>query len=186
MSRKKRKFESNIHPADKWMENMKFKDLKRECVVRGMPFEDAINLGIPEMASFLRKNFHEKTNHELLNKFDDWQEKKILEICEQKDIDPNTMIHPSLRLGYIAEKDDDGNVIKRKRVKVIVAKKKEKRERTDDGLFTGTKKAYTFKLQMEGHTKDMVIEKVKEKFPEASDKSISIWFNKSKKLHGGK
>lgn len=183
MGRKKRKFESNIHPADKWMERMKLKDLKRECVVRGMEFSNIITLSIPDMAGWFRKNYYNKTEHDLLDIFDDWQEKQIIESLEKRGEDPKNLIHPSLRLGYIAEKDEKGNVTKRKRAKVIIAKKKEKRERTIDGLFAGTKKAYTFTLQMEGKTKAETIELVLKKFPDASEKSIGIWFNKSKKLH---
>lgn len=183
MSRKKRKFESNIHPADKWMENMKFKDLKRECVLRGIPFEKVLSAGIPELSGYLRTHFYDKIDHSRLDKYDDWQEDLIRKAGESKGVDNSYLIQPSLRLGYIAEKDDEGNVTKRHRVKTIVAKKKVKRDRTEQGLFSGTKKAYTYQLQKEGKTRPEVVKMVLEQFPDASEKSIGIWFNKAKKLN---
>ena len=41
----------------------------------------------------------------------------------------------------------------------------------------------TFELQQQGKTKVEVIEIIKEEYPDASEKSIGIWFNKSRKLH---
>lgn len=182
MARKKRKFERNIPDAYKWIENMKLKDLKRECVIRGIPFEDVINKSIPQLSTWLFGNFMLPVDHALLDKYDDWQEKQVVEALVKKGEDPSYIVHPSLRLGYISEKDDDGNIIKRKRVKTIVPKKKKKRERTEQGVFSGTKKAYTYQLQSEGYDKKDVISMVMDKFPEAKEKSIGIWFNKAKKL----
>ena len=182
MSRKKRKFERNLTDVDKWLGNMKLKDLKRECVVRGLEFQKVIELSIPELSSWLRANFDTPTDHSLLDKFDDWQEVEIIEAMREKGEEPGYFVHPSLRLGYVGEKDDEGIIIKRKRVKTIIPRKKKKRERTEQGIFTGTKKAYTFQLQSEGYDKKDVIQMVKDKFPEAVDKSIGIWFNKAKKL----
>ncbi len=182
MARKKRKFERNITEQDKYMNNLKFKDLKRECVIRGMDFDDVIKADVSKLHRWLHDNFFESMNHDLLNDFDDHQEKMIREALKDKDADPEDIIHPSLRLGYIAERDDDGNVIKRKRVRTLIKKKKPKRERTSDGIFAGTKKAFTFELQQQGLSKEETITKVMEQFPDASAKSIGIWFNKSKKI----
>lgn len=179
---RKRKFEKDIHPADKYADSMKLKDLKRECVIRGLPFDQAIGMSIFNMMSWFRENFYNKIDTHLLNKFDDWQEEEILKRAKEKGINPEYTVHPSLRLGYIAERDGEGNIIKRKNVKMIIKRKKVKRERTKDNLFSGTKKAYTYELQQNGKTKQEVIKLVMEKFPEASEKSIGIWFNKSKKI----
>lgn len=182
MVRKKRKYESNIPDADKWMKDKKLKDIKRECVIRGLEFENVISLSIPNLMSWLRFHFDNPCKHELLDLFDDWQEAQVIEALKSKNEDPNSYIHAALRLGYIAEKDDDGNTIKRKRVKVVFARKKQKRERTDEGLFAGTKKAYTYQLQKEGISKADTVKKVLAQFPEASTKSVGIWWNKSRKL----
>jgi len=185
MSRKKRKFERDISDADKFIGTLKFKHIKRECVIRGMEFENVINSGIPELSNWLRKHFIDTISYELLDAFDDWQEAQIIEAMEGKEDSNDAVLHPSLRLGYIAERDEEGNVTKKKRARTIIKRKKKKRERTQDGLFQGTKKAFTFELQQQGLTKEEVINKVLEQFPDASEKSIGIWFNKSKKLKHG-
>lgn len=183
MSRKRRKFEMNIPDADKYMSNLKFKDLKRECVIRGMEFEAVVSQGVIHLSNWLRTNFMVVPKHELLNAFDEWQEEQIRIAMRAKSQNPEEIIHSSLRLGYIAETDEDGNVTKRKRVKTVIRKRKKKRDRTSDGIFQGTKKAFTFTLQQQGFSKEEVIKKVKEQYPEASEKSVGIWFNKSRKLH---
>jgi len=182
MSRKKRKFEMDAHPADGHMMKMKYKDLKRECVMRGMPFQELIEGGIHQLSGYFREHFYDNVQHNLLDEFDDWQEEQIKLAMVDKEGDADDIIHPALRLGFIAERDDEGNVTKRKRVRSIVKKKKKRRERTAQGVFAGTKKALTFQLQKTGLDKQQVIVQVLEQFPDASEKSISIWFNKSKKL----
>lgn len=180
---KRRKFERNMTDADKFIKNLKFKDLKRECVIRGKPFMDVLKNDIPGLSNWLRYNFDLPIDHNLLDTFDDWQEDQIKESMLARGDYDETLLHPSLRLGFIAERDDDGKVTKRKRAKTLVGRKKKKRERTKDNIYNGTKKAYTFELQREGLTREEVILMVKDKFPEAVDKSIGIWYNKAKKLH---
>ena len=183
MSRKRRKYEMNLHPADGHFRNMTYKGVKRECVIRGMPFEEVLGANVTTLYHYFKDHFYDDLNHKLLDEFDDWQEIQIKAVMEARGENPEVLIHPSLRLGYIAEKDGEGNTIKKKRARTVVKKLKRKRERTNDNIFKGTKKAYTFELQQKGKTKDEVIKEVMAKFPEASEKSISIWFNKSKKLH---
>lgn len=184
MARKKRKFERNIPDADKFIQKLKYRDLKRECVIRGMEFDNVISGDIPKLTNWLRNHFKDTAQHELLDSFDDYQDKLVKDSVESKGQDPSILLHPSLRLGYIAERDEEGNVIKKKRVRTLMKKKRRKRERTNDGIFKGTKKAMTFALQQEGKTKAEVISIIKEEYPDASEKSIGIWFNKSRKLHG--
>lgn len=181
MSRK-RKFERNISEVAKYLGQLTYRGLKRECVIRGMNFDDILNGSIPILTNWLHKNFNEEITYEKLDNFDDHQEKLVKESMLDKGQDSTHFFHPSLRLGYIAERDEDGNVIKRKRVRTVIKRKKKKRERTNSGIFKGTKKAYTFELQQRGYEKPKVIKMVLEKFPEASEKSIGIWFNKSRKL----
>ena len=183
MARKKRKFEMNLPAADRFLGNLKYKDLKRECVVRGMEFDKVLKGGIPQLSNWLRNHFIDTIKPELLDAFDDYQENLVREAVEAKGEDPNHVIHPALRLGFIAERDEDGVVTKRKRARMIIKRKKKRRERTTDGIFQGTKKALTFELQQQGLDKAEVIIKVMEQFPDASEKSIGIWFNKSRKLH---
>lgn len=183
MSRKRRKFEMDIPDVDKFMNNLTYRDIKRECVIRGKPFDEIIGGSIPGLMNWLRHHFYDTIHHELLDPFDQYQENLVRAALEKKGEDADRYFHPALRLGYVGEKDEEGNVVKRKRVKTIIKKKKKKRERTGDGIFKGTKKAYTFDLQQQGLSKEEVIQKVMEQFPDASEKSIGIWYNKSRKLH---
>ena len=183
MSRKKRKYEMNLLPADRFIGDLKYKGLKKECVIRGMEFDKVLNGTIPILSNWLRKHFDDVSCPEFLDQFDDYQEKIIREIGKAKGEDPGIMIHSSLRLGYIAERDDNGKVIRKKRVCTVIKKRKKKRERTDDGIFKGTKKALTFELQQMGLVKEEVIKAVIGRFSDASEKSIGIWFNKSRKSH---
>ena len=77
MARKKRKFEENAHPADGHMMKMKYTAIKRECVIRGMPFKDVVSVSIPTLASFFRKHFYDDIDHSLLDKYDNWVESQI-------------------------------------------------------------------------------------------------------------
>lgn len=183
MSRKKRKYEMNLSSADRFIGDLKYRGLKKECVIRGMEFDKVLNGTIPILSNWLRKHFDDIPCLESLNEFDDYQENIIRKINKERGEDPNIMIHSSLRLGYIAERDDEGNIIKKKQVRTVIKKRKKRRERTDDGIFKGTKKALTFELQQMGLVKEEVIKAVMGKFSDASPKSIGIWYNKSRKLH---
>ena len=151
--------------------NMTYKRMKQHCVVRGMPFEDVVSGSFPTLGTFLNINANIDIDTSLLDEFDDWQDAQIK--------DPN-MIHESLRLGYIGERGEDGEVKKVKRIPGL-KKTKKKRERTESGVFSGTKKALTYKLQLEGISKEETIKSVLEQFPDGKEKSISIWWKKSKR-----
>lgn len=154
--------------------DMNYKDLKRNCVVRGMPFEEVINGSFPRLQIWLHHNLGNEIVTDLLDQFDDHIEAELR--ARGKD----DLIHPQLRLGYIGERDEEGNTIKTKRIKGI-KKKRVKREKTKDGIFKGTKKAYTYECQQKDYTLKKTIRKVKAKFPDASEKSIKIWYKKSER-----
>lgn len=161
------------------LENMNIKDLKRNCIVRGMPFEMVVQSGIPDLESWFIRNGAAPIDHELLDQFDNWVEEYLQ---KERGIDPNgpngALLSPMLRLGFFGE-DEDGNV-KVKRIKGI-KKKKKKRKKTEDGIFAGTKKALTFECVKRGLSKEETIKKVTKEFPEAKDKSIGIWYNSARK-----
>lgn len=170
---------ADMDRASKFLEKLNLPALKRECIARGMPFEEVSEATVLKLQSWFLKNFPNKVNINLINEFDDWVEN----ILKKRGVDP-VLLDPIFRLGQIGARNEDGEVVKKKRVTGLIHKPlKEKRAKTTEGLFTGTKKAYTFELQKQGLSKDEVISKVKEKFPEAVDKSISIWFNKAKKAN---
>lgn len=172
-----------LHPADKEITNMRYRDLKRACIVRGMGFQELLEGDFTVLRGFFKENYYNKINPKLLDDFDDYQEAEIIKHKEKKGVPVEDWVTaPELRLGFIGERGENGEVITTKRVKGITKKKKVKRERTVGNVFAGTKKALTFELQQKGLEKAEVIKKVIEAFPDASEKSISIWFNKSKKI----
>ena len=186
MARKKRQFEKRITDVEKFIGSLRYKDLKRECVIRGMEFDDVIGGDFISLTNWLSRNFYSTITYELLDYFDDYQENLIKELIEKRGDPSGGIMHPSLRLGYVAEKNERGEITRRKRVKTLVKKKRLKRQRTAQGIFTGTKKAYVFELQQRGLSKEEVIKIVLEKYPDASHKSIGIWFNKAKKTGNAK
>lgn len=149
-----------------------YKELKREAVVRGMPFPDVVEAGIGGLIRYI-DNSTNKPDLTLIDKFDDWADHQ-LELCGYQ---PNKTIRsPILRLGFIGEKDDEGNVVKVKRIKGLKKPKKEPRKRDANNLIAGTKKSLTFDLANKGFDLARVTRRVKKVYPDASDKSINIWY----------
>lgn len=173
MAKKKRlKKGYKVKSAIAAMADMKYPDLKRACIIRGMPFEDVVRGDFPRLGSWLNKNYMVKTNSKLLDEFDEWNRADMIARGYPPD-------EPMIRYGFIDTDPDTGEtIIKRPRK---IKKDKVRRERTEQGLFKGTKKELTFQCAMEGKTLEETNEIVIEKFPEAVEKSIRIWYNKAKK-----
>lgn len=179
---KEKYFYGRMEPWDKELRSMIYKDLKIACIVRGMLFEDVVAGDYGNLAKFFKDNYEKPLNRSLLDDFDDWVD-GILSI---KYPDPNDPMRSKfLRLGFIGAYDDDGNIteIKKPRIKGL-KKVKGKRERNSEfgGIFKGTKKELAFSCQKSGKTLEETIAIVLEKFEEAKEKSIRIWYNKAKKL----
>lgn len=153
-------------------ENKTYRDLKREAIVRGIPFPDIMGASITDLISFIEHSSN-KPDISLIDKFDDWADNQLSLLGYKNG---KSLRSPQLRLGFIGEKDEDGNVKTQKRIKGVEKPKKPKRERDERGLYKGTKKSYTFELVSKGFTIERVIRRVKKKFPDASEKSINIWY----------
>jgi hypothetical protein len=172
------------HPADGKLINFTHKDIKRECVIRGIPFEDVISNDAVYLSLYFREHFYDKTTPKRLDEFDAWQEKQIIESMKAKGRRVEAYAtSPSLRLGFVGDTDAEGNILTTKRIKGIIKSPKVKRERTKNNIYKGTKKALTYQLQISGKSKAEAITEVMAAFPDANAKSISIWYNKSKKLN---
>ena len=176
MSKKVKKSKSKSLPEELRVpiQDMTYKDMKRSVVARGMPFEEVITGDFYKLNSWLHKNYNNDIDLDLLDEYDNWLESELIAFGS------GDMVHPGLRLGYIGEKDTEENVIKLKKIKPE-RKTKEKREKTENGLFKGTKKALTFQCANEGLSLEDTINKVIENFEDASDKSIKIWYKKAKR-----
>ena len=158
--------------TDILLKDMKLKDLQRECIMRGMDFEQMVKSSVLNLSSWLIDNWELKKDRSLLNEFDHWNN-RILYGGGNGDL-----VHDMLNLGYF--EDRETGEVKEKRIKGV-RKKTIKKERTEDGIFKGTKKALTYHLCKQGKSKKEAVEEVMKQFPEALEKSIGIWYNRAKK-----
>lgn len=163
------------------LQEMKHKDLKRACIVRGLEFEQVVNLSVPSLSNWFVLNYENSQNTILLDEYDAWLMGKLK---ERGINDGDALFHPNLRLGYHGDFNPETGEPIIKRPRGIKKLKKPKRERDEvTKLFTGTKKALTYQCQKEGKTLEETYKIVKEQFPEAVEKSMKIWYNRSKKAN---
>lgn len=157
-------------PADRELKNMTYKTLQKEVIIRGYPFEKVSESDHCILSSFFIREYKSEKNPSLLKSYDIWLEDILKSKGKQE-----SFIHPQLRYSLVSEEKEEKPIIKQ------VIKPKIKREKTEEGIYKGTKKALTFQLTKQGLTKQEVIDKVLETFPDASPKSMGIWYNKALK-----
>lgn len=155
-----------------------YKDMKRKAICLGMPFPDATAADYGTLASFVEKTTNEPDTS-LIDKYDEYVDEQLAAIGYGKE-DP--LRSARLRLGYIGETTEDGE-IRKKRVRGIKKQreKKKPRERDSFNLIKGTKKSYTFELTEKGYTLERIIRRVLKKFPDAKEKSIKLWHTAAKR-----
>lgn len=150
------------------------RELQKECVSRGMPFDEVIGKSHFHLVSFFHRNFENSQNPNLIVEFDSFIEGKLMERGYKKG---DIMLSPSLRFGYTKGIENLDKIKDPEKVKVsepkVIKPKAEVDEKT--GVRKGTKKSLTYDLTLTGISIDKIIKKVKEKFPEAEEKSIKIW-----------
>lgn len=158
---------------------LKHKDLQRECVLRGLDFEKVVEYDHHKLANFFYLNFEvEKGTDGLLDAFDKWIEEQLVNKGYKKG---DAILHPSLRLGvtHLEDIKDDRPSKALKPVNEnspIVNIPKTKREKDPvTGVYTGTKKNLTYTLAKAGKSFGEIVKAVKDKFPDAQEKSIKIW-----------
>jgi hypothetical protein len=153
---------------------MKYADLQRECLMRGMTKEELVSGDLGRLQSWLIRNWDLPQLKSRIDDFDKWREKFLKERGMPGE--------PFVRLGYLGEinpETKDFIIIQPEPLKKVIIKRKKDEE---TGLFKGTKKSLTFQCVKEGLSIDETIKKVISKFPEAKDKSIKIWAKNAKKL----
>jgi hypothetical protein len=160
-----------------YLEKLALPDLKRECIVRGLPFEQVGAMSVLQLQSFFLHKFDTPEDRGLLDKYDLWVTKEL----QSRGVDP-LLYSDAFKLGTIIVRDSGTGEFRKKRSGSRIPKVREKKARTEDNLYVGTKKAYTFELQKQGLSKPEVITKVLEKFPDAKEKSIGIWYNKARRV----
>lgn len=160
-----------------YVEKLNLPALKRECIIRGLEFERVCS-SIPQLQTWFLHNYNNPINNARLNEYDRWSTL----LLRSRGVD-EAMLAPEFRLGSFIIRNAEGGEYKSRGTRSRIPKAREKKARTEDKLFAGTKKALTFDLQKKGLTKAEVILKVKAQFPDAKEKSIGIWFNKCKRMH---
>jgi len=162
--------------GDAWkkMSSMRYIDLQRNALVRGMDFSQMVNSDLYGLQSWLSANWDKQLDPSLLDQFDYWREKFLY--------GRGYVGEPFVRLGYLGKTSEDGETLgQRRKISGIRKPKRKRKEKNADGIFIGTKKELTFKWAKQGKPIDEVITIVLEKFPEASEKSIKIWYRQSLK-----
>lgn len=152
--------------------NMTYKDIKRSAIILGMPFPDATGNSIGALLDFISTTTN-KPDKTLIDKYDEWMDKQLEGLGYDKD---NSLRSSRLRLGFLGEEGEDGER-KIKRIKGIKRPKEKKIPREKDlfGLIKGTKKSYAWELTARGYDMERIVRRMKKKFPDANDKSISLW-----------
>jgi len=171
MARRKQKSEA-IRAEDYitgYMSKLKLKDLKRACVIRGIPFPRISRYSVHDMQSWLYRNFDKKINPTLLEKYDEWFQAQVE--------DP---VHVMLRLAYYTE-DSEGNVKKERRNTMMLGIEKTKIEVATFKPKRGSMKAHVFHMIRNGHTTKEIIKEVMDQFPIANEGSIKSWCSKARK-----
>jgi len=151
-----------------------YKELKKQCILRGIEFEEATSSSFPHLSSWLLAHRFDDENKDSLYKYDLWIEKQLHE--QGKDY----LIHNSLRLSFINDGSAEPKPEETKDIKKP-KKKRVKRTKNKQGLFSGTKKAYTFELTLAEKPFKTILRRVLKRFPDAREKSVKIWYNKAKK-----
>lgn len=159
--------------AESLLQRLKLPNLKRHCIIRGMPF-DEVDGGILKLQSWLVSNYDNIVDTRKLDEYDLWIEK----VLTDRNVD-HCLLNPELKLGYVVETDKDGNVLKNKKIKGL--SKNRKKPRSPEGLLLGTRKHFIVELQKQDFTLQEVIEKTKLEFEDINENYIITWFNKSKK-----
>lgn len=167
------------------LNNMTFRDTQRRAIIMGMPFQDVVNSDFHKLNTFIMRS-ENKPNTALIDEYDKWVDDQLAERGYDKD---SPMRSYRLRLGFIKEEDIATGKVKTKRIKGLEKPKRPKREKDAHGLWTGTKKSYTFELAGKGFSVDRIIKRVTKKFPDANPKSINQWYkkyHKNQKANGQK
>ena len=161
--------------------NMTYKDLKRQAIVLGMPFQEVCGCGIFGLIHYI-DNARTEPDPTLIDKYDAWITRHWDEIGLPND-DP--LRSPRLRMGFVGDEVNEiGQKVKKtKRVPGLKKPKTKKHPKEKDkfGHIKGTKKQYTWELAQKGYDLERVIRRVKKKFPEANEKSIQLWYRAAKR-----
>lgn len=155
---------------------MKIKELKQACIVRGMPFREVTESDVWALQSFLLNNWIVISDRTLLNDYDEWFEKEL------KEEGLKELIHPLLRMGYMGE-DEEGNEVRRQIKNFAISNVKSKKEQALFKPKKGSKKALVYML-IRNNPKidtDTLIDRLTQEYPDVSIGSIKSWASRARK-----
>lgn len=170
--RKKKRTEFNAQEdyITGYMSRLRLKDLKRACIIRGIPFSRVSRYSIHELQSWLFRNFENRINVTLLEAYDTWFDEQIT----------SGPVELELRLSYFGE-DKDGNRKQSRRDTLILGANKTKEEIATFKPRRGSMKALVFTLIREGKSTKEIIQEVQANYPNAKTGSIKSWCSKARK-----
>lgn len=166
-------------PARYWHSELKYRDIKKMAIERGMPFPEVVSSDFYSLVSFIDSERAQKPNPDLVLQFDLWLEGIL------KERGADYLVKPSLRLSYVSDEMREGSKEKPAKEKKV-KEKKPPRERDSFNLIKGTKKSYCYELTEKGFDQERVVRRMKKKFPDANEKSIQLWYRAAKRKLNGK
>lgn len=169
---------------------MKYKDLQGEVIQRDMPFDEVVEGTFPSLSTWLILHWDTPKNKDLLKGFDKWVDKQ-LKAKGYKKSNPVRQ-YKKFDTEYNSQ---DPKLLPPPKPKEIKPPKEKKKKSQQFGIFEGTKKDYTYKLADKVYTqffpkykdtrillkkfREQLCIKVRKKFPEANDKSVTIWMKRA-------
>lgn len=174
-----KKIKTTTHEAslevriDRTLKKMKHRDLQKACVLKGLEFQFVISYDHHKLANWFYKHFEDPEDLSRIPEFDVFMEKELTTLGYKRG-DP--MLAPCFRLGYVPpEFAGDAKEYKPRKNPSIEPNKPKREIDQTTGIVAGTKKSLTYSLTIQGMDLAVIVLKVKEKFPDAQEKSIKIW-----------
>jgi hypothetical protein len=147
-----------------------------------MKSEVMVNANHHSLVSFLYKHFDEPQSISNLAIHDAWVEDQLIK-SNKGYVKGKEFLHPILKLGLSGDIERVPKTELKPETKVpqIREKKVVEKHKTFEGIKMGTKKEMTFSLTEKKIAIADIIKQVKEKFPEAQEKSLKIWHKRALK-----
>lgn len=163
------------------LQGLKHRGLQRECIVRGMTFQEVVDADHWRLATYFYDHFEDPEDLSKLTDYDTWMEAKLEERGHKKG---DVILSPSFRFGFAPDLDQIGTIQTPGRPRLekpvgdAIAPPAKREVDTETGVVSGTKKNLTYQLTDQGLAIDEIIDKVVESFPQADPKSIKIWYKR--------
>lgn len=160
------------------LHEMKYSDLKKACIIRGLSHEIISEGDYSVLSNFFIKYYNKEVDLTLIEKFDQDRD-KVLEAIGYEESDPMR----KFKLSQIILQEEDLEKIEKKKkekIKKIVESKPKREINQETQIVKGTKKDLTYQLAKKDPPlpKDKIIQKVLKEFPDANEKSIGIWISR--------